>query len=158
MSTPIWLAAHGRGFLPADERAEKFRNRFEPGEVLPFRPVRVRDITAHRRYWKLMDLCAQNCERIEIAPGAWMEVKTKEDVHTAIKLCTGHYTEIFDAENTPIARVPKTTNFEEMTAEEWEEYWPRVLDAVQTRIIPGIRLSDVVLQLHKCMGWASSNA
>lgn len=158
MATPIWLAAHGRGFLPADERAEKLHKKLGAGEVLPFKPIRVRDVTAHRRYWKLMELCAQNVERIEIADDAWMDVSSKDDVHVAMKLCTGHVRWFFDAEKRPVACMPLSTNFEEMEPEEWEEYWPKVLDTVEHKIIPGIRRADVVVELYKLMGWASRNA
>lgn len=151
----IWLSKHGRGFLPADESAEKVQRRMEVGECALFKIVRVRDISSHRRYWGLMDLCAQNCERIEIDPGTFMIVRTKDDVHTAIKLCTGHYDTIFDADGRPVARLPKSTSFDEMTADEWTEYWPRVLDVVQTQVIPGVQIPSVELEIMKCMGVAA---
>lgn len=153
-----WIAKHGRGFLPADEETERAHGRVEVGECIPVRFLRVRDITAHRRYWLLMTVCAKNCERIEVAHGVFMEIKTKENVHTAMKLCTGYYDELCDAENRPVARIPKSTNFDEMTADEWAEYWPRVCDVVQEQVLPGVSLPEVQLELFKLMGMASSNA
>jgi len=151
----VWLTKMGRGFLPADDEAVRVHKRMASGEAALFRPIRVRDQVAHRRYWGLMTLCSDNCERIEIRPGVWMDVKTKDDVHTAIKLCTGLYDTVFDAEGRPVAFLPKSTSFEEMTADEWEEYWPRVLDVVQTQILPGVEIPAVETEILKCMGWAA---
>jgi hypothetical protein len=41
-----------------------------------------------------------------------------------------------------------------MTADEWLAYWPKVLDVVQERIIPGIKIAEVEYELQKCKGWA----
>lgn len=141
---------------PADERSLRVVQRMEFGEARMFRPVSVRDIRSHRRYWKLVTVCSENCEQIEIAPGRWMEVKTPEDVHVAIKFCTGLYHTILDNEGRPMMRVVKSTSFEEMTREEWDEYWPRVLDVIEEKILPGVALSDVVIEIHKLMGYRNT--
>lgn len=73
----------------------------------------------------------------------------------AIKLCTDLYISIFDADGVVVANIPKSTSFDEMTADEWLEYWPRVLDVVQQRILPGVKLSAVALEIEKCMGVAA---
>jgi hypothetical protein len=151
----VYLAKHGRGFLPADDESTAIHRRMEPGEAALFRPMRVRDLKSHRRYWKLMTMCAENCERIEIRPGTWIEVRSKDDVHTAIKLCTGYYDTVFDAEGRPAALLPRSTSFDEMTAEEWLEYWPRVLDVVQHQVLPGVQIDSVELEILKCMGMAA---
>jgi hypothetical protein len=127
----------------------------EIGEAALFRPMRVRDLKAHRRYWKLMEMCANNCERIEIRPNVWMQVNSKDDVHAAIKLCTGYCDAIFDADQRPVAFLPKSTSFDEMTADEWLAYWPRVLDVVQHQVLPGVQIDSVELEILKCMGMAA---
>jgi len=150
-----YLAKHGRGFLPADEDVEAVHRRLDIGECAYVKFIRVRDPVSHRRYWKLMTVCAQNCERIEIDPGQWMPVRSKEDVHTAIKLCTGFYDPIFDAGGAVIAKIPKSTGFESMTEDEWREYWPRILDVVQEKVMPGVEIPEVELELMKLMGMAA---
>ena len=80
-----------------------------------------------------------------------MPVHSKEDVHTAIKLCTGHCTTIFDANGNPVAAIPKSTNFESMTADEWSQYWPKVIDVIIERILPGVQWPEVELEIQKCM-------
>jgi len=151
----IELFKRGRGFLPASPEAEKVHARMEQGEIAWFKVLRIRDPVAHRRYWALMNLCASNCERIELPYGGVMLVHSKDDVHTALKLCTGHRDTIFDAFGKPVFQIPKSTNYESMTADEWSEYWPRVLDVVQERILPGVEIPEVELEILKCMGMAA---
>ena len=150
----IELFKHGRGFLPASEEAEAVHRRMAPGEIAWMKVLRIRDPVAHRRYWALMTMCANNCERIELPYGGVMLVHSKEDVHTAVKLCTGYCDTIFDANQRPVAFIPKSTNFESMTADEWAGYWPRVLDVVQERILPGVEIPEVQTELLRCMGMA----
>jgi hypothetical protein len=145
----------GRGLMPADDEAEHLHRKMSPGEIQLFKVIKVRDPVAHRRYWKLCTLCAENCERIEIAPNRFMPVHSKDDVHVAIKLCTGHYDTIFDAENRPLARIVKSTAFEEMSGADWDQYWPRVLRVVQEKVMPGVDLDEVRLELERCMGLAA---
>jgi hypothetical protein len=75
--------------------------------------------------------------------GSVMIVHNKQHVHTAIKLCTGYCDTIFDDFGTPAYVVPKSTGFETITQDEWEKYWPRVLDVVQERIMPGVSMPHV---------------
>lgn len=150
----IEVYRRGQGFLPASEDAERVRNRMAQGEITWMKVLRIRDLVSHRRYWKLMSLCAENCESIELPYGGVMRIHNKNDVHTAIKLCTGLVDTIFDAFGKPAFQIPKSTSYEDMTADEWDEYWPRVLDVVQTQVLPGVSIPEVELDIQKCMGWA----
>lgn len=143
----------GRGFVPVGEEAETVHARMSPGEIGWFKPMRVRDPVAHGRYWQLMTMCAQNCERIDLPYGGVMIVHDKEDVHTAIKLCAGLCDTIFDAFGKPAFQIPKSTDFENMTADEWADYWPKVLDVIEERILPGVAIPEVENEIQKCMGW-----
>lgn len=150
----IQLYKRGRGFLPASEEALKAHARMEDGEIGVFKVCAVRDPVAHGRYWALMTLCATNCERIELPYNAVMLIHNKNDVHTAIKLCTGHCDTIFDRFNLPVYQVTKSTDFASMTKDEWDAYWPRVLDVIQERILPGVSIPEVRLEIERCMGMA----
>lgn len=150
----IEIYRKGEGWLPASDDALKVHKRMDQGEIMWVKPIRIRDLTAHRRYWKLLTMCAENCERIELPYGGFMDIHSKDDVHTAIKICTGHVHWVMDALGKPTFALTKATNFEDMTADEWAEYWPRVLDVVTERVMPGIQLAEVEYELQKCMGWA----
>lgn len=151
----IELYRRGQGFLPASEEAERVRNRMAQGEICWVKVLRIRDPVSHRRYWALMRLCANNCERIELPYGGFMEIYHEKDVHTAIKLCAGHCDYIFDADGKPAFAIPKSTDYESMTRDEWIEYWPRVTDVIQERIMPRVSIPEVELELQKCMGLAA---
>lgn len=150
-----WFAKHGRGFLPGNEAADKIHRRLEVGEMVGLKEVKVRDAISFRRYWKLMDMCADNCEQIRLPYGGIMLVKSRYDVHIAVKLCTGYCDTIFDAFGKPAFQIPKSTDFDEMTQQEWEEYWPRINDAIAEVILPGVSLRSVETEIMKCMGWAA---
>lgn len=154
MALKVELFKKGEGFLPCSDEALKVHQRMEYGEVAWFKPIRIRDLSAHRRYWRLLTLCAENCERIELPYGGVMLVHSKDDVHTAIKLCTGYVTTIFDAMGKPAFQIPKSTDYENMTADEWNEFWPRALDVVAERIMPGIQIPEIEYELQRVMGWA----
>ena len=42
-----------------------------------------------------------------------------------------------------------------MTQEEWKAYWPRVLDVVQERIMPGVSMPHVKENIEQLMGMAA---
>ena len=151
----IELYKRGQGFLPASDEAQKVHSRMTQGELAWVKVLRVRDPVSHRRYWALMGLCAMNCERIELPYGGAMLIKNKNDVHTAIKLCAGHCDIIFDADGRPAYAIPKSTDYESMTRDEWIEYWPAVIEVVQERIMPGVSIPEVELEIQKCMGLAA---
>jgi hypothetical protein len=151
----IELFKRGRGFLPAGEETERRHKSMDDGEFILCKLLGIRDPVKHRRYWKLMTVCAANCERIILPYNAVMFIHNKEDVHTAIKLCTGHCTTVFDIFNLPVFQIPKSTDFESMTSEEWDAYWPRVLDVVQEHIMPGVSIPSVQLELQRLMGMAA---
>jgi hypothetical protein len=80
-----------------------------------------------------------------------MLVHSKDDVHTAIKLLTGHVETIFDSFGKPAFQIPKSTSYEDMTADEWNEFWPRVVDAVMQHILPGLKWPEMENEIMKCM-------
>lgn len=152
------IFAKGDGWMPADEASQKFRRKYEEGEVITVTHVRIRDPVAHRRYWKLMTMCAENCEQIEIRRGAIVEIRNKDDMHTAVKLCLGYTKKIFDDMGAIVAEIPLSTAFEEMSTIEWDEYYPRVLDVVAEKVLPGIEIPEIEFELMKLMGLAGGNA
>lgn len=151
----IELYRRGRGWLPASDDALKVLNRMEQGEIGWFKPLRVRCPKELRRYWALMTMCADNCERIEMPYGGVMLVHSKEDVHEAVKLCSGYCTTIFDAFGKPVYQIPKSISYEQMTEDEWLEFWPKCVDVVMQRVLPGVTSEAIELELLKCMRLAA---
>jgi len=151
----IELYRRGQGWLPANDDAIKVRDRMDQGEIAWFKPLRVRCPKDLRRYWALMTMCADNCERIEMPHGGVMLIQSKEDVSDAVKICSGHCTTIFDMDGKPVYQIPKSISFENMEQNEWDQFWPKVVDVVMERVMPGISLPDIELELLKCMRLAA---
>jgi hypothetical protein len=151
----IELYRRGQGFLPASDDAVRVRDRMEQGQIAFFKPLRVRCPRELRRYWALMSMAADNCERIEMPYGGVMLVQSKDDVHTAVKLCAGYCTTIFDTGGNPVFQIPKSISFEDMTEDEWLQFWPKVVDVIMQRVMPGVSLPEIELELLKCMRLAA---
>lgn len=151
----IELYRKGQGWLPASDDATKVRDRMQQGEIAWFKPLRVRVPKELRRYWALMTICADNCERIKMPYGGVMLIQSKDDVSDAVKLCTGHCTTIFDMDGKPVYQIPKSISFENMEQSGWEAYWPKVIDVVMQRIMPGVSHESIELELLKCMKLAA---
>lgn len=155
----IWLARHGDSLIATDEESLRVIRRIGQGECQYFSRVAVRDPVAHRRYWGLMQLIANNVDQIEIdcirKVPVYMPIFNKDNAHTAMKLCTGHYDTLPLGGSHYAVRVPRSTNFEEMTPDEWLAYWPRVLDVVQSKVLPGVEIPEAGLEMMKCMGIAA---
>jgi hypothetical protein len=144
-----WITKTLSGWIAADGESQRVLNKFPLGTTIEA-DVKTRQSRSgpwHRRYWLLMSRLAENVDRIDIrdlhdTDGEPMmyPVHCAEDVHTALKYITGHcHKHVFE---TPAGRlthrVPKPTNFDEMTPDEWAAYWPRVLDAVHQRVLPSV--------------------
>lgn len=142
----IWFARVNDALISTDEDSLKLIRRMEIGECKAFRPAGVRDPVSHRRYWVLMTLTAKNVKRIEIdrvnRQPVYMRIWTKEDVHTAMKLCTGLYDTLPVGGTDYAIRVPKSTDFEKMTPEEWIAYWPKVMDVLLEKVAPDIEIPE----------------
>ena len=149
------LYRSGKGFLPASDDAIKVRDRMSQGEIAWFKPLRVRCPKELRRYWALMTMCSENCERIDMPYGGVMLVNCKEDVHEVVKLCAGYCTTIFDANGKPVYQIPKSISFERMEQSDWEAFWPKCVDVVMQRILPGVTSEAIELELLKCMRLAA---
>lgn len=155
----IFLARHGDSLVSTDEESLRVIRRIGEGECQYFKRIAVRDAVAHRRYWGLMRLIANNVDQIEIdrirGVPVYMPIFSEQNAHTAMKLCTGHYDTLPLGGSHYAVRVPKPTNFEDMTPDEWLAYWPRVLDVVQEKVLPGVSVPTAEFEMLKCMGMAA---
>lgn len=145
----VWVNKTLGGLQPADDEAKAAFDKHAVGSMFPIDvPVRLsRSGAWNRRYHVLCTMVANNVERIELEPGSFMEIKNKEDVHVAFKYLTGLYDQIVTRGG--IIRLVKSTAFDRMTADQFADYWRKVLDAVHTRILPGIELASVEDELAR---------
>lgn len=92
-------------------------------------------------------MLASHVEAVEIEPGVRLPIRSADDAHTAIKYATGLYDQF--AIETGVVRLLKSTAFDKMNFEEWAAYWPRVLDAVHTKFLPGVALPEVEQEIAR---------
>lgn len=151
----VWLAKQDESLIPIDDESRALIRRLEDGECKAFKPIGVRDLVAHRRYWAMCTQTARCVRRIEIdrqdGKPVYLPIKNKDHAHTAFKLCTGLY-DVLPVEGTDYAiRVPHSTRFDEMTSEEWADYWPQVLGVLLDKVAPEIEVPEARTEMLKCV-------
>lgn len=138
-----WFTRTLTGCAPADAECERALKRYALGSTFPMDLAtrKTRSGAWHRKYWVLCSMLAANLESVEVEDGLTMPIRCAEDVHVALKYATGLYDSY--ALEAGVVRVVKSTAFDRMSPDEWAAYWPRVLDAVHQRFLPGVELRHV---------------
>ncbi len=136
----IWLAKHDNAFRPTDEESEKILRRMEDGEARPFKPIRVRSLRWHKKYWANIGETWHCVNEIQIPVGGGHHIDYKitcqDDLHEALKLLTGLY-DTYPIVGTDFAiRKPKSTSFDEMEEDEWTKHYRAVQDAIFEHVVP----------------------
>lgn len=160
----VWFSRRDEVLIPTDQDSSRVIARMEDGECKAFRPIGVRDPVSHRRYWVLMTSTAKNVQRIEIDKVGGVPVHMrlfgdKSRAHAAMKLCTGLYDTLPVGGTDYEIRVPRSTNFEDMTPEEWIAYWPRVMEVLLERVTPEIEVPEARDEMMRSIErWAAEAA
>lgn len=155
MSRAVWFARVGDHLVRTDEDGGKVIDRLGEGECKAFQPIGVRDPVAHRRYWAMMGMVGKYVKRIEIdrigKQPVYMRIFDKESAHNAMKLCTGLYDTLPVGSTDYAIRVPRSTNFDKMTPEEWIAYWPQVMDVLIDKAAPEIEIPEARDEMLKSL-------
>lgn len=152
MKPQLYFARAGDFLVPTDDESHAFVRKLGDGEETPFKPLKVRSLPFHRRYWSMISQISQHISEINISLGpavAMMSIQSAYDLHTAIKLITGHCITQHIAGTPYVLRIPKPTNFDEMSADEWSDYYPRVITAIHERALPQVKLPEVEQELAR---------
>lgn len=152
MADRLYLARAGDCLASTDEDGLKFIRKLGDGEECAFKPLRLRSILWHRRYWAMLSQIAPHVTEIDISLGstpAMMPIGCAEDLHVALKLITGHCLTQHIKGTPYVLRIPKPTNFESLSADEWSEYYAKALDAIHQRALPQVELRDVYEELAR---------
>ena len=142
-SPPLHFCRVDRGLIPTESRAEEYVQKLGTGEEVALKVVRIRSLQWHKRYWALISDIAPHLTEINISLGevpAMMPIKTPYDLHTALKLISGHCTTQHIAGTPYVLRIPLSTDFENMDGQEWKELYPKLLDAIHERALPEINI------------------
>lgn len=144
-----WLERTPFGCRPADDDSAAVLKRIPLGTTFEADVItrKSRSGAWHRRYWLLMSMLASHVESVEIEPGVCLPIRSAEDAHTALKYMTGLFDQF--AIEGGVVRLLKSTAFDKMDADQWAAYWPRVLDAVHTKFLPGVSLPEVEQEIAR---------
>lgn len=150
MSGKLYFARAGDCLVSTDVDSLKFIRKLGEGEECAFKALRARSLAFHRKYWLLISRLAEHISEFNISLGhlrVMFPISCPYDLHTAIKLVTGHCTTVYIQDTRYVLRIPKPTDFESMTADEWSAYYPRVLTAIHERALPQIDIPEVEQEL-----------
>lgn len=110
----------GRGFIPVDEESRKLHRSLVPGEILLFRPLRVRSLRWHRMYYGICTEIGQNQD----------PVRDKSSIDMELRMRAGHK-ELVGLLGDQELWVPKRIAFDKMSPEEWAALWPSLELAIR---------------------------
>lgn len=115
----ILLAKHGRGFLAAEEEAEKLHREMGAGEVMMLEVIRIRSLPWHRMYFGI-------CREI----GLNQDPQRDEDsIDYELRIRAGHYDVMF-VDGLEV-RTPKRIAFKKLTYDQWAALWPSLELAIR---------------------------
>lgn len=130
----------------------KYIRSLPDGEETAFKPMKVRSLKWHKKYWALLGDIAPHLTEFNISLGevdAFMPIATPYDLHTALKLVTGHCITQHIKGTPYVLRIPKPTDFASMSGDEWTEFYPLALDAIHQRALPQIKVSEMREELTR---------
>lgn len=145
----IWLDRTPFGCKPSDAESEAVLKRIPIGTTFEADVItrKSRSTAWNRRYWLLMSMLASNLDHVEVEPGVVLRITDSESAHVAMKYATGLYDQyVLEA---GMVRIIKSIAFERMDADEWAAYWPRVLDAVHEKFLPGVEIPEMQNELAR---------
>lgn len=145
----VWLDRTPFGCKPSDAESEAVLKRIPIGTTFEADVVtrKSRSTSWNRRYWLLMSMLASNLDHVEVEPGLILPIRDSESAHVAMKYATGLYDQYVLEGG--VVRVIKSIAFDRMDADEWAAYWPRVLDAVHEKFLPGVEIPEMQNELAR---------
>jgi len=152
MADRVYLARAGDFLCSTDSDSLKLIRKLGDGEEVAFKPLRVRSLKWNKKYWALLSDIAPHLTEINISLGevpAMMPITSKDDLHLALKLITGHCTTQHIKGTPYVLRIPKSTDFESMNADEWAEFYPLVITAIHERALPQINIPELEEELAR---------
>lgn len=153
----LWLAKHGRGFLPTDDESIALHSRMGAGECAQFEVVRPRSLQWHRMYFGICRDIGQNQD----------PPRDESSIDYELRILAGHYDvmylpgdgaaefleSIYPAVSKILSRglaarlravidvlarghevrIPKRIAFHKLTHDEWANLWPSIDLAIRER-------------------------
>lgn len=132
----ILMRRRGKSLVPTDAMGEEAIEKIKADDEVMVWIKRPRNPRHHRKFMAMVNLIFRHQSKYE----------TMKQLLTAIKLRTGHY-ESYIVDSKPVV-VAESISYEAMGQSEFETFYDRVLDIVVSKIIPGLRRSDLKQELE----------
>lgn len=127
--------------VPMDSQGEDLLKAIQQGVDVKVTVTQSRNIKAHRLYWKMCGMVAQNTD------DGW----TDQNVSDLLKIATGHYS-VTKGRQGQEYKIPKSIDFASMGQEEFGPFLDRCIAMVCERIIPGLPESEFRRELETITG------
>ena len=120
----ILLARRGRGFLPADQRADELHQKMGDGELMTFEAIRIRSIPWHKMYFGICRDIGENQD----------PPRDEDSIDHELRVLAGHYDvlQIAGIEGVEV-RMPKRIAFKKLDADGWAKLWPSLELAIRAK-------------------------
>lgn len=129
---PVWRKTE-HGLVPACERAERYTKRLKDGDLVTLAIRAPRNIKLHRKYWVLMGILAESCDRFE----------TAEHAHFAIKAALGHGEWFLAPKATREVFIPYPTDFESMDGDAFSDFYNQAVNVACKYFLTGMTPEQV---------------
>ena len=127
----VLVYKHLSALRSADDDAETLIRSLREGEIVAADIKRPRNLAHHRKFWKLMQIVADNQEHY----------KDAEEVCTAFKFAVGHTQKLKTMRG--VVEIPLSISFARMDQTAFEAFYERALDFLVTEVIPGIAVKEL---------------
>lgn len=130
------------GLAPADDAAAAVLRRIDLGTVMLADVRRPRNLSAHRRWWALVNMIYANSD---IYP-------SPDVAHCHLKLLAGCADAVALKGTGEIVMVPKSMSFSAMDETEFQAVWQRAVKAVVERILVGVTEPEIEREILNLIG------
>ena len=127
----------GGSLIPAEEEATDLLAKIAEGKEVVVEVRQARNIRAHRLYWALMGLLADNVD--------W--IPHKEAASTMVKIATHEVDTIIDGRTGEIFYEPRSINWESMEQGRFGRFLDRALHVITTKWLTGNDAEELRAQI-----------
>lgn len=130
------------GLAANDEAAATVLKRLKVGDVVRVDVVRPRNLSAHRRWFALVNLIYQNSD----------EYPSPDVVHGMLKCLSGHATPVTNKATGETYLIPNSISFSSLDEDAFQEVWSRAVKAVCEKILPGVTDAEIEAEIRQICG------
>ena len=143
--TAIFCRRTTSGLSPDDDAARDVLRKVKVGDVVRVEVRRPRNLSAHRRFFALVNLVYTNSEKFP-----------SPDVARRVLTCRAGHALPYIIESTgEVLLIPESISFANMDQDEFDAFWQRVVKVVCEEILPGVTEADIEAEILSCVGAAS---